>query len=182
MFDMRGMIAVFTLAAVGCGPANVREGAPQADVVKSDRFVKFTSHLGSSFTAPSQWTMSEEGTTFSLKSPDGHAVISAMVFTAEGSGTLEEFRELTASSLLPKNATGWKDSPWSKIKLRDADAWKRELVPAPPGDEEWRVYLLHTGVYYHAVVLHATSVVMPLNGDFYEDIVRSFEGIREERK
>lgn len=170
------LCAGLTLQA-GC--SGTPPGGERAVPVRSDTFVKFTSHLGSSFTAPSQWTMTDEGSTFSLKSPDGHAVISAMVFTAEGSGSLEDFRELTASTLLPKTATGWKDSQWSTIKLKGSDAWKRELVPIPAGDEEWRLYVMGAGPYYHAVVVHATSVVMPLNGEFYEDIVRSFEGINE---
>jgi hypothetical protein len=43
--------------------------------VQQDTFVRFTSHLGSSFVAPSRWTMTVKGDTFSLKSPDGQAII-----------------------------------------------------------------------------------------------------------
>lgn len=75
-----------------------------------DTFVKFTSHLGTSFVAPSKWTTTDQGDTFTLKSQDGLAAITAIAYTKEGSGSLNEFRESMATGLLPKEASQWKDS------------------------------------------------------------------------
>src|SRR5262245_53083807 len=117
-------ILVFVSATAGC-----RGG--EGSAVKGDRFVKFTSHLGNSFVAPSQWTSEDEGPTFSLKSPDGHAVIHAIVYTSEGSGSLDDFRQTMTTGLLPKDSSRWKDSNWSEIKLGEVTASKRELIPVP---------------------------------------------------
>ena len=147
--------------------------------MQGDRFVKFTSHLGNSFVAPSQWTTEDEGPTFSLKSPDGHAVIHAVVYTSEGSGSLDDFRQTMTAGLLPKDSSRWKDSKWSEIKLGEVTASKRELIPIPDAEHEWRLYVVDGGKYYHAIVLNASTTAMSLNGEFYESIVCTFEGLRE---
>src|SRR5688572_24734048 len=41
--------------------------------VQQDTYVEFTSHLDNSFVAPSHWTSTDKGNTFSLQSHDGHA-------------------------------------------------------------------------------------------------------------
>ena len=148
-------------------------------VVQQDTYVKVTSHLGNSFVAPSQWTVTDKGDTFSLETPDGQAFIHAIIFRSEGSGSLQEFRETMTSSLLPKTATGWKPSDWTTIKLGDHDAQKRDLIPVPESDQQWRLYVVDGGKFYHAVILNASNTAMGLNGGFYENIVRSFEGVRE---
>ena len=145
--------------------------------VQQDTFVKFTSHLGNSFVAPSQWTATDNGDTYSLKSPDGQAIIHAIMFTAKGSGSIDEFRETMASGLLPKDATGWSPSSWTTIKFGSIDAGKRELIPAPPSHQQWRLYVVDGGKFYHAIILNASVEAMTLNGGFYENIVRTFDGI-----
>jgi len=49
----------------------------------------------------------------------------------------------------------------------------------PESDQAWRIYVLDGGRFYHVIVLNASSTAMALNGGFYENVVRSFEGIRE---
>lgn len=143
--------------------------------MKQDTFVKFTSHLGNSFVAPSMWTADDKGDTYSLKSPDQQAIIHAIMFTEKGSGTIDEFKDMLTSGLLPKGATGWLQSEWSPIKLANADAMKRDLVPIPEGNQQWRLYVVHADRFYYAIILNASTPMMQLNGPFYESIVRTFE-------
>ena len=147
--------------------------------VQKCRNVLFTSHLGNSFVAPSIFTQTDKGDTFTLKSPDGQALIYTIMFTAEGSGTLTEFGELMASSLLPKGATKWHDSKWTAIKFAETVANKKELIPIPESHQQWRVYIVDGGKFYHAVILNASNIAMTLNGDFYEKIDCTFKGVKE---
>lgn len=144
-----------------------------------DTYVKHASHPGNSFVAPSQWSTTDSGDTFSLKSPDGQAIIHAIMFTSEGSGSLTEFRERMAAGLLPKNATEWKASDWTAIKLGDREAQKRNLIPVPESHQQWRLYVVDGGRFYHAIILNASNEAMTLNGGFYENIVRTFDGVRQ---
>jgi hypothetical protein len=146
--------------------------------MQSDILVKFTSHLGNSFIAPSQWTATDKGDTLSLRSSDGQASIHSIMYTSEGSGSFQEFREKLVSGLLPETASAWKPSNWTSIKLGERNAQKRDLIPVPESDHRWRLYVLDVGEFYHAIVFNASDVVMTLNGDFYEDIVRTFEVVQ----
>lgn len=169
---MRRILLIASLATVaGCFS---KEAVP----VQQDKFVKFTSHLGTSFVAPSQWTTTDEGDTFTLTSPDGYAAITAIVYTSEGSGSLDEFRETMTTGLLPKEASRWKDSQWNTIELGEFKASRRVLIAVPEDGHEWTLYVIDGGKYYHAIFLNSPTAVMSLNGDFYESIVRTFEGIR----
>jgi hypothetical protein len=163
------------------GACDRKEAAVQKkeSAVQQDTYVKVTSHLGNSFVAPSQWTTTDKGDTFSLKCPDGQAFIHAIVYTSEGSGTLQQFRETMTSGLLPKTATAWKPSDWTSIKFGESDAQKRDLTPVPESDQAWRIYVMDGGRFYHVIVLNASSTAMALNGGFYENVVRSFDGIRQ---
>ena len=72
----------------------------------------------------------------------------------------------------------WIDSPWMDFGIGDTIALRRKLVPSDvSGDSEWLIYTLQRGDCYHALVLNASSLAMSLNGDFYENIIRSFVGI-----
>jgi len=104
-------------------------------------------------------------------------LIYTTIFTAEGSGTLNDFGELMASSLLPKEASKWQESKWITIKFQETAANKKELIPVPESHQQWRVYIIDGGRFYHAVVLSASNGGMTLNGDFYENIVRTFKGV-----
>jgi hypothetical protein len=146
--------------------------------VQRDQFVTFQSDLGNSLVAPSNWTAKDKGDNYLLQSPDGHAWIQVLTFSVEGSGSMEEFRETIIASFLPKKSSGWTQSPWSPVKIGDVEAIHRRLVPSPVGEHEWRVYLIQSGSLYHAIVLNATQLAMEANGDFYESIVLTFQGIR----
>ena len=168
-------------ATIGACDRKKKETTVQKNesAVQQDTYVKFTSHLDNSFVAPSQWTSTDKGDTFSLKSPDGAAIIHAIMYTSEGSGTLKEFGETMASGLLPKGATAWKASDWTTIKLGDRDAQKRDLIPIPESHQQWRLYVMDGGKFYHAIILNALNDAMTLNGGFYENIVRTFNGVRQ---
>jgi hypothetical protein len=57
---------------------------------------------------------------------------------------------------------------------------RRDLVPIPEtAEHRWRVYVVQTGKMYHAIIVQASSLGMKLNGGFYDELVRSFHGIRE---
>jgi hypothetical protein len=101
------------------------------------------------------------------------------MFTAEGSGSLDDFRETMSSGLLPKDSSGWKDSIWTAIKFGEFDASHRELVPVPETHQQWRLFVMDGGRFYHAVILNASTSAMTVSGDFYENVVRTFEGVRE---
>ena len=157
-----------------------KEGAVEKkdSAVQQDTFVKRTSHLGNSFVVPSLFTTTDKGDTFSLKSPDGQAIIHAIIFTAEGSGTFEEFQAMLASDLVPEKT--WKPSQWTPFKLGDGhDAQKRDFVPVGESDQQWRLYAVDGDKFYHAILLNASSPMMTLQGGFYDNIIRSFEGVRE---
>jgi hypothetical protein len=164
------VIAFLTIAGCNGGGESPARG---------DRFVKFTSHLGNSFVAPSQWTSEDEGDTFSLKSPDGHAVIHAIVYTSEGSGSLDECCQTMVAGLLPEAASGWKDSEWTEITLGGMRGSKRVLIPVPEAETEWRLFVVDGGKYYHAIILNASNAAMSLNGEFYESVVCTFEGLKD---
>ena len=53
------------------------------------------------------------------------------------------------------------------------------MVPVPESNQQWRAYVMDAGRFYHLILLNASNPSMTLNGDFYEGIVRSFDGVRE---
>jgi hypothetical protein len=146
--------------------------------IKHDVSVKVTSHLGNSFVIPSKWAVEDKGDTYSIRSPDGRAVIYAIMFSADGSGSMDHFRQTMTSGLLPKGVSAWEPSEWTEVKIGEDMAHKRSLAPVPASNQEWRLYALSTGKFYYAVVLTATPDAMFLNGAFYEEIVLSFRGVR----
>ena len=148
-------------------------------VVKRDTYVEFKSHLGNTFVAPSQWTMFDKGDTFALNSPDGQATIMSIMYTAEGSGSLQEFGETMTRGLLPEGATDWQESDWTTIDIDGQKVPKRELVPVPESGERSWLYLVGGGKYYYAIVLTASDLAMELNGGFYEKLVQTFKGVRK---
>jgi hypothetical protein len=172
-------VSIVCLAACVVASCDNRGGGGGIGVQR-DTAVKFQSRIGNVIIAPSQWTAEDKGSTFTLRSPDGHALIHILTFTAEGSGTVEEFRELMAARLLPAGAD-WAPSGWSTLTLAGEAAYRRDLVPVPnAGDRAWRLYVLRAGKMYHAIVLNASTPAMKLNGGYYEtDLIASFSPIRE---
>jgi hypothetical protein len=174
------LLGLSILCLAACVVLSCDDRGGGASGVQHDTAVKFESRIGNSFIAPSQWTAEDRGSTFTLRSPDGHAVIHALTFSVEGSGTIEEFRNLMAVNLLPAGAT-WAPSEWSAITLAGEAAYRRDLAPVPDkGDQRWRLYVLRAGKMYHAIVLNASKIAMSLNGGFYEtDLISSFHPIRK---
>jgi hypothetical protein len=97
------------------------------------------------------------------------------VNTAEGSGTLNEYGESMATTLLPKSASRWKDSNWSTIKFGDVEACRRERIAVPEMESVWRIKVVEKGQYYHLILLNVSTVVLELNGEFYENVICTFE-------
>lgn len=148
--------------------------ADNESVVNQDTFVEFKSQLGNTIVYPSQWTPKDKGDAFSLASPDGQAVINALTFTAEGTGTLAEFQDMMVSQIDGDGAI----PKWTDIDIGGITAQKRQLDSRDEDAESsWRVYVLQNGECYHAIFLNASTLVMDLNGGFYENVIRSFKGI-----
>ncbi|QDU29911.1 hypothetical protein ETAA8_50280 [Anatilimnocola aggregata] len=143
--------------------------------MERDIYVTATSQLGVTFTVPSQWTTTDEGNTFSLESPDNHAAIHAVMFTAAGSGSLTECGDTILPGFLPKEAKQWADSKWQPITIGTLPAMKRELVSVPATDHKWVLYVADGGEFYHAIILHGSKRAMDLNGPYYESLVLTFE-------
>jgi hypothetical protein len=175
----RSIIILCLTACAALVACDREKDEKKESAVQTDTYVEFKSHLGNSFVAPSLFTATDKGDTFSLKSPDGRAIIHAIMYTAEGSGSINEFRETMASGLLPDGATAWKASDWTPIKFREHEAQKRDLIAVPESNQQWRLYVVDGGKFYHAIILNASNETMTLNGDFYENIIRSFHGVRQ---
>jgi len=143
--------------------------------MERDIHVNATSQLGVTFTVPSRWTTTDEGNTFSLESPDKHAAIHSVMFTAEGSGSLTECGDTIFPGLLPKNAKKWAESEWQPITIGTLPAMKRELISVPVTDHKWVLYVADSGEFYHAIILHGSKAAMDLNGTYYESLVLTFE-------
>jgi hypothetical protein len=146
--------------------------------VQQDRYVELESQIGNKLTVPSRWSTEEDGTAWYVRSPDNQAVINVFTYTAEGSGSPEDLGNLVAKWTLPAGETGWQESAWYPISLNQGIAKTRQLIPASgKSDFLWRIYVVHAGRMYHAIVLNASDVAMQMNGDFYESIVKTFCGI-----
>jgi hypothetical protein len=151
-----------------------------AGSAQTDAYVTFTSYLGNSFTAPSRFTAEDkEKFFFTLTSPDGHVEINAITFAAHNTGSLRAFGEMMVEDVRPKSVKAWKPSGWSTITLADGrEARKIELVPDAGSERQWRLYIVDGGQLYHAILLGAPDAIMGLEGGRYEDIVRTFDGVR----
>ena len=70
------------------------------------------------------------------------------------------------------------DMLMGKVDFGGVTGMKRYLTSADEDAESaWRVYVLQNGECYHAILLHASSAMMLLNGGFYEECIRSFKGV-----
>lgn len=144
------------------------------DRVKQDTFIEFKSHIGNTIVVPSQWDIDDEGDAFRLESPDGQAMIIAQTFTVDGSGTIDEFQDFVLSRI----DGDWADSSWEDVVVGGTNARKRQLDSNDENAEfSWSVYVLRKGECYHAICLNATSIAMLMNGEFYEDLIKTFNGI-----
>jgi hypothetical protein len=166
---------VFSCKKASEKTAQSASAAPNGGPVMEGHFDGFRSHLGSTIVCPSDWTSTDKGDTWTLKSPDHHAIITVWTFTVQGSGTMQEFQNTMASSITKEGT--WKDSEWTAINIGGTAAVKRVFEPQDAESQlPCRAYLLQTGDFYSAILLRASDEAMTLNGDFYESIVKSFHG------
>jgi hypothetical protein len=142
--------------------------------VTQDIYVEFKSRAGNSIVHPSQWRTEDNGDSFTVSSPDDQAIITALTFTVDGTGPMIEFQSMIESQI----DGNWIDSQWSESEIGDTIAMRRKLASSEDSvDSEWVIYTMQRGNCYHAIFLNASSLAMSLNGDFYENIIRSFVGI-----
>ncbi len=168
------LIVIIAVVFVGCWFIFKTDNAADNTIFGQDTFIKFQSQIGNTINYPSQWLTEDEGDTFRLWSPDGHAVISVATFTVAGSGSLEEFQETMVSSI----KGDWRRSEATTIDIDGKAALTLQLDPQDKnGESSWRVYVLRDGDFYHSLVLNASSLVMEVNGGFYEELIRTFKGI-----
>ena len=169
---------LFLAVLCPCPPALSCTTSKESPAMEHDSFVEFESEIGNKLFAPAQWLTEGESTSWYLRSPDNNAAISVFTYTAEGSGSLDEFGDLIAKWSLPDGETDWQKSDWNSIALEHCTARVRQLVPVPDASKlRLRVYTAHTGRLYHALVLSVSEIAMDLNGEFYEGIVKTFRGI-----
>lgn len=154
----------------------MRNDAPENDddsVVKFDIAVKVESRCGNTIVVPSLWGVEDEGDVLRLTSSDGHARITVLTFTVEGSVTFSEFQDLLLVGLDGE----WEDSVWTDVDINGNCAKKKCLYPTDDdAPHAWNVYALRSGEYLHGVLVQAEPLVLRLNGGFYEELVRSFQG------
>ncbi len=174
-------IAVSICAAflTGCLSNSVTENdegltTDDESAVKQDTFIEFKSQLGNTILHPSQWTVEDNGDLFTILSPDEQAVIRVLTFTVEGTGSMADFQETMVAGV----SGDWKVSEWTDIEIDGVTGQRAQMTPTDESVESsFRIYALRSGDCYHSIVVHASPLVMALNGEFYEKIVKSFKGI-----
>ena len=136
--------------------------------------VKFTSKLGNSIVHPEHWTTNDKGDAFSVAAPNGQAIINVLTFAVEGTGELSDLQRLMVDYVKGE----WIKSGWTEIEIGGMAGAKLELEPKlEETDTSWRLYALRNGHCYHAIFLNGLTLVLTLNGGFYEGVIESFEGI-----
>lgn len=178
MVEVRVIFLLIAMFISGCArsPDEGREENAMSsnDVEKVGTYVEFKSELGNKLICPSTWEMEDDGEVFRVSVPNGQAVINVHTYSIKGSGTLAEFQELMVSSI----DGDWESSAWAPIKIGDVKAQKRSLVSKDPNAESaWRMYVMQQGDCYHAILLSAWTDILALNGDFYENVIKTFKGI-----
>jgi hypothetical protein len=160
--------------------------------VPSDKYVKFTSRLGS-FVAPSSFVVNDdhdddddEGPMI-LHSPDGQATIKAYRFKAadwefwmfRGTMVVGVCRNSTDWTHADWEPADWRPAEWVDVDIGGQKARGSDFVPTADVPTRWRLYVFEAQTFYYAIVLRASTTAMALNGAFYESIVRSFGVVRE---
>src|SRR5262245_18116709 len=129
------VVAITIALFVGCRPTD------RTKTMEQIRFEAIRSQIGNELLAPSDGTFDEEGATWYIHSPNNQAVISVFTYTAEGSGSLQDFGSLIAKWMLPENESDWLETAWSPISLTQGPAQKRSLtLSSGKSESRWRVY------------------------------------------
>lgn len=156
-------------------PEKPADSTPQPSAQAQPQDGRFHSHFGSSIACPAEWKSTDNGDTWTLKSPDHQATISIWTFPAKGDETLADFQKTMTDSIDKEGA--WKSSEWMPMQIGGAAGVKRTFDPQEGNAQlPCRAYLLRTGNYYTAILLRVSDDAMASNGDSYESIVQSFHG------
>ena len=91
--------------------------ATGACAVQNDKFIEFKSDVGNTIFAPSQWKAENQGSVWTLTSPDNHAVITVFTFTVEGTGSTADLRNAMINNSLPDIEGGWQQQETPSIAL-----------------------------------------------------------------
>lgn len=137
----------------------------------------FTSRIGNSMTAPADWITEDQGAVWSLRVPNNQAALTIFTYTAEGSGSLDDLKALMVTHKLTPSDAGWQKTRCYRLTASQGEMTVDELAPTT-GDaaQKYRLYLLHAGLMYHAIILHTSESILELNGDFYDSVVQTFVG------
>lgn len=179
MFTRNRLTILILVIALGCSsPKDASDTNVQMSgdrpAIKKDTFIEFESEIGNTIVCLSQWSFEDKGDVFSLTSPDEQAIINVLTFTVEGSDSQEQFQDRIVKGL----SGDWRESEWKEIAIGDVVARKRHLDPLDEKSESaYRVYVLRCGELYHAILVNASPMIMTLNGDFYESVIKTFKGI-----
>jgi hypothetical protein len=156
-------------------PEKATDPAPQASNDAQQPDGRFHSHFGSTIACPADWKATDNGETWTLKSPDHNATISIWTFPVQGSGTMQDFQN-TMTNSITKEGT-WKSSEWTSMDIGGTPGMKRTFDPQEGNPQlPCRAYLLQTGNFYSAILLRVSDEAMTSNGEFYEGLIRSFHG------
>jgi len=178
---IRRTIFCIALVVLGAGCGEKSEPPPPATKPASAKVkcVKFRSKIGTSMVCPEDWSAVEEGQNWTITSVDEQAGINVYTCLAEGSGTLEDFRKLVADSL-GENVAGLSASDWAEVSNNNWKGYSRSYSPGPKEATEcWDLLVMKSGAYYYAIRIRTSALARKLNGEFYNNIAKSFTGIEQ---
>jgi hypothetical protein len=94
---------------------------------------------------------------------------------AKGQPAVSAAPAVLANTFIPP-----KTADWTTIELNEKRvARKCALNPVSELDSAWWFYGVDGGLFYHAIYLRVSKLVLTVNGEFYENIVRTFDGVVE---
>jgi hypothetical protein len=165
--------ALLAMLSTGCTTEVDRMGAG----------VKFVSFKGSTgvFVAPSEFVLEDNGSQWTLTSPDKQAVFNVFTFTVEGSGTPENLGNRMLDQLAPKDEK-WTAPKWQETEINGRRGLRCDLTQGEDGEFAAKLVVLTSGELYHVLFLHASSAAMWANEGFYEETLETFQAISTARE
>ena len=151
-------------------------------------YARFASRTGTSFSAPSDWTSEEDDVAFTLFAP-ANAVINLFMddkaqWIADNPPLLDDdtpsnwYELLRVSGVIAKRESlDWNPVQWSAIDIGGRPARKTDMIAKGEKTLRWRLYILETTESLCTILLEATTPAMAANGDEYDKIICSLEGV-----
>ena len=168
-------IAVILLIGTGCGKQQNAELPPTKEV-ESAKYIEMTSQLGNKLVCPDFWQSVDEGQNWSVG--DGQGGINIYTVTAEGSGSLEEFRDMVVASVDDIKGT---DSPgWEDVENNN---WKGTYALFDAKDDSgtvWQIIIATSGKYYHSIRISVPKLAYDLNKGMYKDVAMTFASLDDQ--